>query len=142
MHSPRFTISLRFFSKSINPDKISAQLGLKPKWSHKRGEPRVSPKGHALGGTYDFSYCCFSFCSIAGEEVNQTIKRIVETLHSQEQLFQRVRYDGGRAEIFIGWFSVGNTEDTFDYKLLRELEQLQIDLAFDVYSESEFVEAR
>ncbi|SEA75069.1 hypothetical protein SAMN05216411_1274 [Nitrosospira multiformis] len=59
--------------------------------------------------------------------------RVVDDLLQHKEIFRRIREDGGRAEFFIGWFSSGNTGDTFSHDLLRKMGELKIDLALDVY---------
>lgn len=135
MHTFRFAVSLRFFGDSADPAEISTQLGWKPKWNHKIGEPRINPKGVPLGGVYDSSYCSFNLTRLDKEELNETLGRVVQELLHYKELFHRIRADGGRSEFFIGWYSPGNTGDSFDYGLLGKLAELQIDLALDVYGE-------
>ena len=135
MHTFRFAVSLRVFSQTIDPSEICTQLGLVPKWRHKIGEPRVNPKGVPLGGFYDSSYCSFSLIRQGEEELHEMLDRIVGELLPHKDLLCRIRDDGGRTEFFIGWYSTGNTGDTFTCTLLRRLGELQIDLALDVYGE-------
>jgi hypothetical protein len=136
MHTFRFAASLRVYSQAITPSEISTQLSLKPKWQHTVGEPRMNPKGVPLGGTYDSSYCSFSLIHQGDEELHEMLDRITGELLPHKDLFCRIRNDGGRTEFFIGWYSTGNTGDTFNSTLLQKLGELQIDLAFDVYGES------
>lgn len=135
MHSFRFAVSLRVFSHSVSPDEICAQLELEPKWQHKIGEPRMNPKGIPLGGVYDSSYCSFNLIRLNDEELHEMFGRIVDDLFHHKALFHRVRDEGGRSEFFIGWYSPGNTGDTFSHDLLVKLGELRIDLALDVYGE-------
>jgi len=133
MHAFKFEISLRFFSKVIDPAEIYTQLGLEPEWQHKIGEPRKTPKGIALKGVYDISYCSFNFDRQNDEELHEMLDRILNGLTPHAELFYRMRDSGGRAEFFIGWYSPGNTGDTLSFELLRKISELRIDLALDVY---------
>ncbi len=136
MHAFRFSVSLRFFTQTVEPDEICALLGLKPKWMHRIGEPRVNPKGTLLGGVYEISYCSFRLTQVDGEGLNDMLSRVVQSLTQHKKIFHRIRDGGGRAEFFIGWYSSGNTGDTFDHGLLEKLSDLKIDLALDVYGEA------
>ncbi|MBK8274271.1 MAG: DUF4279 domain-containing protein [Nitrospira sp.] len=136
MHAPRYVVSLRIFSQTIDPSEVCEQLGMEPKWKHKIGEPRTNPKGVLLGGVYDWSYCSFSLIPHADEELHEMLNRIVDDLLQHETLFRRIQDGGGRTEFFIGWFSTGDTGDTFSNVLLSKLGMLRIDLALDVYGES------
>ncbi|MFC5475100.1 DUF4279 domain-containing protein [Paraherbaspirillum soli] len=137
MHSFHFVVSLRFFSQTIAPSEISVQLGLEPMWQHEIGEPRVSIKGAPLGGIYGSNYCSFRFKRQGSEELNEMLDRIVMNLLQHKIFFDRIREDSGRTEFFIGWYSTGNTGDTFSNSLLSKLGELKIDLALDVYGDGE-----
>ncbi|MHA6903609.1 hypothetical protein ACEQ38_23580 [Ralstonia syzygii subsp. celebesensis] len=136
MHEFKYAVSLRFFSKTVDLGDVCSQLKLSPKWLNKMGEPRVSPKGTPLGGVYDCSYCSVGLEPHEAEELHETLERVAVGLMQYKNVFQAIRRDGGRAEFFIGWYSTGNTGDTFDSELLKKLGELEIDLAFDVYGES------
>ena len=133
MHPFKFEISLRFTSKVIDPSEICTYLGLEPEWQHKIGEQRITPKGGILDGVYSSSYCCFSFNRQEDEELNEMLNRVVTGLIQHKNLFDRIRDSGGRSEFFVGWYSPGNTGDTFSYELLNKISTLRIDLALDVY---------
>ncbi|QCX47907.1 DUF4279 domain-containing protein [Ralstonia pseudosolanacearum] len=136
MHEFKYAVSLRFFSKTVDLADVCSQLNLSPKWLNKMGELRVSPKGTPLGGVYDCSYCSVSLEPHEAEELHETLERVAVGLVQYKNVFQAIKRDGGRAEFFIGWYSTGNTGDTFDCELLKRLGELEIDLAFDVYGES------
>ncbi|MCE7915608.1 MAG: DUF4279 domain-containing protein [Nitrosomonas sp. PRO4] len=135
MHEFPFKVSLRIFSKTVDPTEICNQLDLEPEWIQTVGEPRINPKGIVLGGVYENSYCSFLINLKNHEELHETLDRVVDNLLQHESLFCRIRDDGGRIEFFIGWFSTGNTGDTFSSILLKKLGMLQIDLALDVYGD-------
>lgn len=133
MHSFKFELSLRFFSKIIDPCEISTQLGFEPKWLHKIGDPRKTPKGVLLNGIYDESYCSFCFNRYNDEELHEMLERILNGLIQHKDIFDRIRDSGGRSEFFVGWYSPVNTGDIFSYELLNKICALRIDLALDVY---------
>jgi hypothetical protein len=41
--------------------------------------------------------------------------------------------EGGRVEVFVGWFFLGNRGDVFDDNVLARMADLKIDLSLDVY---------
>lgn len=137
MHAFNFSVSLRVYSQAVASSEICGQLGLEPKWRHNVGEPRANPKGVLLGGVYDCSYCSFSLTRQDDEELHEMLDRVADDLLQHEDFFHRIRDGGGRTEFFIGWYSSRNTGDTFNNLLLSKLGELRIDLALDVYGESE-----
>lgn len=135
MNPFEFAVSLRTFSIDVAPAEICAQLGLTPKWMRRIGEPRTNPAGLVLGGIYDESYCSFPIERKTDEDLADLLERVTEDLVKHADLFLRIRAGGGRSEFFIGWYSVGNTGNTFGSSLLKRLGDLGIDLALDVYGE-------
>lgn len=136
MHAFKFSVSLRVFSQVVDPDEISVQLGMKPRWKNIMGEPRTNPKGIPLGGVYDSNYCSYSLSPQNEEELHEILDKTVDCLLKHKDLFNKIHNCGGRSEFFIGWYSIGNTGDTFSSTLLYKLGEMKIDLALDVYGES------
>ena len=58
------------------------------------------------------------------------LERVADGLLQHESLFHPIQEEGGRSEFLIGWFSTGNTGDTFSNALLSKLGALRIDLAY------------
>lgn len=141
MHNFDYSVSLRIRTKTIDPFFIAEQLELTPKWINKIGEPRTTPKGLPLGGTYEISYCSFPLPRQDDEELHELLNRVVDSLTKHVALFNEICSSGGNVEFFIGWNSTGNTGDTFRHNLLKKLGELQIDLALDVYGETPTVES-
>jgi hypothetical protein len=133
MRTFNFSISLRISSKSIDPLEISDKLNLRPKWLHKIGEARRTPKGRQLDGFYESSYCSFQLNIKNNEGLYNAIDGAADLFSPYKDLFHRIRNDGGRVEFFVGWFSENNTGEILDFALLGKLHELQIDLALDIY---------
>jgi hypothetical protein len=133
MNPFQFKISLRFFGSSFDPSDLSAELDMKPIHVQKMGERRKTPKGTELEGTYDASYCTFNIERHGDEDISTTLERFSISLDRHKDLFDRIRSNGGRIELFVGWFSVGNTGGTLPFELLSKLGDLEVDLALDIY---------
>jgi hypothetical protein len=104
-------------------------------------DKRTAPGGEPLDGIYEKSFCLFHFDCHEEELLSEMIERVSDSLLPHEALFHRIRDDDGRIELFIGWFSIGNTGEDFSWKLLSQLGGLKIDLGFDVYGEDKPIEA-
>jgi hypothetical protein len=135
MNPFRFAISLRVFSQVIDPDEIGKEIGLEAEWKHRIGDRRTTRKGAVLEGVYTIGYWTHLLTHRDEEELHEVLDRVCDDLVQHQRLFRRIRETGGRTEFFIGWYSIGNTGDTFHSDLLRKLSELQIDLALDVYGE-------
>ncbi len=131
-----YRVTLRIFSQNDESKEICDLLGLEPTVKQTFGQPRKTPKGNLLDGTYDISYCSFRIAQQSDDEqLHEVLERTVVSLMQQQKLFSRIKDEGGRIEFFIGWFSKGNSGETLGWALLDKLAALHIDLAFDVYGE-------
>jgi hypothetical protein len=133
MHPFRFRISLRFSGGEFDPVVLGQAIGLTPQYAREAGGVRKTPDGRLLGGTYESNFALFPMDAKKGEELHEAIKRISDTISEHRTTLNEVRGSGGRVELFVGWFSEGNTGDTFLFDLLETLGSLKIDLALDVY---------
>jgi hypothetical protein len=133
MNEFRFAVALRFSGSSFGPDQLISALGMPAKFSRKIGDRPTTAEGVKVGDTYTSNYCTFNIERYEEEDLSAMLERFSTSLEKHKQLFDTIRLDGGRIEFFIGWFSEGNSGDTFSCELLRKLGDLKIDLALDVY---------
>jgi hypothetical protein len=61
------------------------------------------------------------------------ISGVLDQLAAHEDYLHRFRSQGGKIELFIGWFFEGQSGDVFSHHLLARLADLNIDLSLDVY---------
>jgi uncharacterized protein DUF4279 len=135
MNPFEYKVSLRLQHPSMNPDEISAALSLKPKQKWKAGEQRKTPTGIPLEGNREESYWCCDMDHPNGVELSEFLETLTKKLKEKKEFLAKIRSTGGSTEFFIGWFSRRNSGDIFDWKLLKTLAELQINLSFDVYGE-------
>lgn len=133
MTAPVFT--LRVYHPSIDPREISAELGLPPVSCDFVGEPRITHGGKVLKGVHKESYWR---TSLAGDESGRDdlaagLRDICARLEPYRFFTERIRAEGGRLELFIGWFLDRNEGLELDRDVLAKLAALGIDLALDVY---------
>jgi hypothetical protein len=114
----------------------SSLLEMQPVRAWKAGERRVTPKGKELDGFYSESYCSFAFKDVAEEEL--ALFRITSSLARHQAYFHQIRAEGGRIEYFIGWLSSGNTGSILTSQLMKQMGELGIDLALDIYEPHNF----
>jgi hypothetical protein len=58
---------------------------------------------------------------------------LLDQLAAHTSFFHQVRGEGGRVELFIGWFLDGHTGELFTPDLLGRLADLKIDLSLCLY---------
>jgi hypothetical protein len=137
MNSFEFDVSLRTYSFDVEPSEICALLNRSPKRIWRIGDPRVSPSGTRLNGNYEESYCSFPITREGDEELEELIERLANSLIQHKDLFARIRAGGGRIDLFVGWYSVGNTGAVFSSVLMKLLSDLHIDLSLDGYGDQD-----
>ncbi len=133
MNEFEFDLSFRVRHPSIAWEKISANLGLSPKFFWTAGEQRKAPDGSFLEGYRSYTYCSFPVKMSSEMGLIDLIKLNNQKLKPNIKFLRFLHSSGGRLEYFIGWYSDGNSGEEFDAELLTELSDLKIGLAFDFY---------
>lgn len=131
-----FEVSLRLFSTAISADEMCAAVDQPPAVVYVMGEPRKTPTGRLLKGKYKIHYCSFKVLEKQQSDLPTELERICEQLENKQEFFREIRISGGRSELFVGWYSNGNTGAHLDSDLLSKLGALHLDLAVDVYDKS------
>lgn len=129
-----FRISLRVRHPVMDPEHITEALGIEPAHSWKAGAPRQTPKGTRLAGSNRETYWTAEMS--AGRwpmSINEAIYAVLKKLVPQRSFLHRIRAEGGKAELFVGWFFKNQSGDMLTYECLALAGDLQIDLSFDVY---------
>jgi hypothetical protein len=130
-----FRISLRVCHPHVAPEEITEALGSEPKRFWKAGEPRSTPKGTPLAG---FNRETYWVADIAKDRwpttLNAAIQDSLAKLVIHRSFLHGIRADGGRIELFIGWFFENQSGDVLSHECLAMAGDLKIDLSFDIYS--------
>lgn len=129
----KFTISLRITHPNIRSDEISGELGLVPKFSYTAGDEKVTPKGNKVPGVRMESFWCHEFAVDDGC-IEFAIFSISNVLAKNKAFLDRLSATGGRLEYFIGLFSYNGSGFVLKDDLLRQLADLKVSLAFDIYA--------
>jgi uncharacterized protein DUF4279 len=93
----------------------------------------VTPAGHPLEGARKDTYWYRSLPLSRNAQLSSSIKALLNRLPSRKNFFKKVRAKGGTVEFFVGWFIERNSGETLGQDVLKDLSNLQIDLALDVY---------
>lgn len=131
-----YIVSLRIEHPSMDPDDLTSRLGREPKRAWRAGSPRTTSRGRPLQGTNATSFWVVTL--VDGEwpktPIATALAEVVKDLESHAGVLHQVRAEGGRAELFVGWFfDEGNSGDELPASLLSDLGRLGLDLSFDVY---------
>jgi hypothetical protein len=93
----------------------------------------VTPAGRPLEGTRKETYWYRNFPLSRNAQLSSSLKSLLNRLSNRKNFFKKVRAKGGTVEFFVGWFIKRNSGETLGQDVLKNLSNLQIDLALDVY---------
>ena len=138
MQNFSFVVAIRIWHPSIDPAVISTTLGLAPRHQSKAGEPRVTPKGRPLGGTYAESHWSadpFARGEYLSHEdrVEDVFMDVVEFLAPNKAFLLSLREQGARLHLQVATHSNRNYALVFAPELLAQCAQLGICLVHDAY---------
>lgn len=136
MSTFRYKVSFRVRHPNMAPDEICSALGLTARFQWAAGSPRQTQTAVPLEGYHESTYCSFLLEHPEGMELAKFLSRNNKALSLHKEFLKGIRDTGGTLEYFIGWYTGVNSGEVFTSELLRELADLQINLAFDVYAEN------
>lgn len=93
----------------------------------------MTPAGRPLEGTHKETYWYRNFPLSRNAQLSSSLKSLLNRLSNRKNFFKKVRAKGGTVEFFVGWFIKLNSGETLGQDVLKNLSNLQIDLALDVY---------
>ncbi len=133
-----YSIALRIWHPSVDPAEITANLGLKPKYTNTAGQPRRTPKGRPLDGTYAESY--WSADPFGRGEYSSTddlaedaLAEVLEVLAPHKAFLLSLRESGARIMLQVSSFSGRNYAVELSPALLAQSADLGLSIAHDVY---------
>ncbi|MFZ1991037.1 MAG: DUF4279 domain-containing protein [Alphaproteobacteria bacterium] len=131
----RYRISLRLWHPALDPNEITAALGIAPKFSWKANDPRTTPRGDPLMA---LPYSYWSGRGVDGNSRERSLpdglSNMLTELQPNKPLFDRVNSDGGKVELFVGWWLEDeNSGEVFESELLKEFSDLGVRLSLDIY---------
>jgi hypothetical protein len=140
MYPYKYSVCLRVWHPTINPDTITRKLGLQPSRKWMAGEARSTPKGNKLKGINKETYWT---AELHREKSLLSRKMALEVflteqlarLKKVEKYFRHIRKTGGHIEFFVGLFCDKNMGAEVPSSLLAAMGKLGIDLSLDIYPE-------
>jgi len=141
MSEYEFTVSLRIRHPTIDPDTITAALGIQPQHCWRAGEPRCDPAGAELGGTYRDSYWMGRLMddpqlSSGSASVEGAIGKILTHLRRAQSFLEQLNAEGGLAELLVSLYARDNFRLELPADSLTLLGRLHLAVTLDVHLHS------
>jgi hypothetical protein len=133
--SYRYRVTLRITHPNIDPNEITKNLTITPRWSWQAGKPRQTPKGKPLVGLNKVSYWASELNRDRwpATKLAEAIKNTLVGLERHRAYFNKLRVEQGSVQLLVGWFFDGQSGDVLTHDILSLAGDLQIDLSFDIY---------
>ena len=131
------TISLRIAHPSLDPARVSDELGLKPHRSWKSGDPRSTPQGTVLQGTYSEGYWAadpfeYGWQSSTDAQIEDSLEELI-TLLEPHAVFLREITNGGIVRIWVDSQSTRNYALELSPAMMQRLSSIGATFVHDVY---------
>jgi len=131
----RFHVELFIVHPEWEPAAISSALGLEAHFFHRVGDPRETPKGTRLKGTYPdtrWRHCIER--SVRDQWFAAEVTRFVERLQPHKAFLAKLRATGGRACVIIQFLGDGYFGDSIPTATLAKLVDLELDLDIECFT--------
>jgi hypothetical protein len=135
-----YSISLRAWHPSIDPEIITSVFGMRPVRTWHAGGARSTPKGAPLEGHYKETYW---YTDVVPHEegasevcgLEDRLASLAERLSKHSEFISTLRAGDGRAELFIGLYGDRNFGFVIEPGVTQALAAIGLALSFDIYPE-------
>jgi hypothetical protein len=112
----------------VDPDEVTERLGLAPTSVQRKGDLMTSGQRWPLNGWF-----LTSRGAVDSKDSRRHLDWLLDQLLSRRESLASLISDGARADIFCFWLSIGHGGPTVSPEQARKLNDLELDLGFDVY---------
>jgi hypothetical protein len=129
----RYEVSLMIKHPSLDPARISQELGLVPEHSWVAGAPRRTPAGTSLPGTYPNSYWVTSQVVRGRRFFFEGAVAMLERLEAASEFIRGVTDSDGKVSITVNLYGGQNIGDAIDWSVLMRFAALEVELGVEVF---------
>jgi hypothetical protein len=133
-----FSLFLMVGHPQADLSDLPRELGLTANRVWKAGERRTTPTGIPLPGSYGRSYCGLQVGQASLAALPQAIRGFLDHVRPRRAAIARLCESGGEFQLVVRWYSPGNTGESFQPDLLRDIAELGIALGLDIYGDKPF----
>lgn len=131
----RVDVELLIVHPSIEPNAVSNALQLVAHYSHRVGDPRVTPDGRALTGqTSDSRWRHNTRHVFRDQWFSDAVTAFVDQLMPYKAFLEQLRGTGGRASLIIQFLGDGYHGDALSTDILSKIVHLGLDLEIEVFN--------
>ena len=121
--------SLCIYHDDLDPDNVTARLGISPSETRRKGETRRSGHVIPVGGWF-----ISSKGHVESRDVRRHIAWILDQIAESEDELQQLQNEGCDMQVFCYWLSAsGHGGPELNHEIMRRLVSLRLDIEFDVY---------
>ena len=128
-------MSLRLRDPKRDTGALLTDFGLETRRSWRAGEPRSTPQGMPLEGSWPDSYATGQFDLPEDRSLEACLDHVLRKIEPVSTRLTEFVHSGGSAELFIGFHVAGNSGATIDSRTMKQLSNYGLALAFDIYGE-------
>lgn len=137
----RFMVTLHIDHPELNPETVTATLGLTPSHQHRKGEPRRTSKGQARPGIYDSDHWSHRFDLTGVRDLFAYLDELLVSWEPHRDFFNRIADSGGTSVLFCGIIADGNWDEQMPHAMAARLASMKIDLRLDAWMQREPIPA-
>lgn len=130
-----YKISLRIMHPNLDPQVITDTLLIVPRIASQAGVLRSTSEGRLLGGVHAQSFWTAELArgEYPPSTLNNAVHEALDALSRHRAFLHKVRLEGGRSELFIGWFFNEQSGDELLWPMMALVGDLMVDLSLNIY---------
>jgi hypothetical protein len=133
-----YSVGLRIHHPSVDPRAISRGLRMRPRWTWRVGEPRMTPTGTPLPGLRQETYWSKTITpggvkAPSGGVAEAILTKLLKRLRPHRKFLRSLRNSGGNIELWLSAHSTSNYSFVFPPVLIGLIHDLGCKVVVDVY---------
>ncbi len=126
-----FSLALQVKHPNLSADLWSKSLRMAPVRSWRADQPRSTPKGRKLVGTYKASYGCWELVEGRGNSLVRSLAAMTKRLSKHKKLVRRWRATGGSVAYYLALSGPRMIPFVLPPELLAEMGDLGVELGVE-----------
>ena len=131
-----FDVELYVIHPKLHPEEISRALELDAHFTQTVGQPRKTPSGKPLSGTYADTYWRHRVPdAMPDQDLAELLADFMESLKSRREALAMLRETGGQTRLVVQFLGDGFMGDNIARKTLAAIVELGLDLGIECFTE-------